>query len=63
MFSFRKNTLASPKELLLDAVPDERLGLEERKLCKHGHGRLVQWNEAGFELLKDMLKTIKNRVL
>lgn len=33
-------------ELLLDAWPDQRLGLKERKLCKHGHRRLVDWNKA-----------------
>lgn len=33
-------------ELLLEALPDERLGMKERKLCKHGHRLLVDWNEA-----------------
>lgn len=38
------------EELLLDAWPDQRLGLKERKLCKHGHRRLVDWNKAGEHL-------------
>lgn len=33
-------------ELLIEALPDERLSMKERKLCKHGHRRLVDWNEA-----------------
>lgn len=33
-------------ELLVEALPDERLSMKERKLCKHGHRRLVDWNEA-----------------
>ena len=36
----------SAKELLIEALPDERLSMKERKLCKHGHRRLVDWNEA-----------------
>ena len=36
----------SPKELLLDAFHDERLVSKERKLCLHGHNRIIEWNEA-----------------
>ncbi|CAE7284420.1 unnamed protein product [Symbiodinium natans] len=33
-------------ELLLDAFHDQRLQPKERKLCQHGHNRIIEWNEA-----------------
>ncbi|CAJ1379935.1 unnamed protein product [Effrenium voratum] len=33
-------------EILFDALHDERLAVKERKLCKHGRNRLLNWNEA-----------------
>lgn len=38
---------SAAQEILFDALHDERLAVKERKLCKHGRSRLLNWNEAG----------------